>query len=562
MSYDGSATVTHQWLRRVERLFWPSVGVFVLAFALQAARVRTGLPSVVVYEGADAAGDMLQVQRALSRGWFFTGHHTDVGAAHPGPFALWLKALVDWVHQRGVGSSTYALTMLAFVAVRALILSAAAWAVGLATRSRIAGLLFGVGVLSTGNGVVFDNVGATIHHLTSWVMVLLLAGAVAHARVGRRALPLMSLASGMAAHLHTPLFALGVLSLLVVLTLLWQQRRERTPDFYVSSGLWLLFVTPLVVRAILQPGFPYSYLAAGRNRTDEARDINGRSALDTISAHLHVPVAIVIGMLLACLALGVGMLLHRRLSGLIVVATALYAGLVIAVSPPQSRVATELAWILGLGMFWRGVLYAAPVAIGVTLCILIRSRRAGERALMRSHPALGRAVLLLASFAVLGSLYPAALQQAFALPLSESGGTSGAHVPVLVDAILEASDGQPLMLILGNRWFELGAAPLLELERRDAAYCVVVPTPFLESLDLFLPPERLCPPGVTGTAFLLDNTGQDPGMPQQVMVFRQPLETYSPDGTQLVLTAWMASCTRGDTLYPACANWPDTVIPS
>jgi hypothetical protein len=118
------------------------------------------------------------------------------------------------------------------------------------------------------------------------------------------------------------------------------------------------------------------------------------------------------------------------------------------------------------------------------------------------------------------------------------------------------------MLVLGNRWFEIGAAPLLELERRGAEYCVVVPTAFLKSLDLFLPPERLCPPGITGTAFLLDNTNQDPSIPQQVMVFRQPLEMYSPDGTPLVLTAWMASCTRGDTLYPACVNWPDTVIPS
>jgi hypothetical protein len=561
MNYERRDAVSHLWLRRVERLFWPSVGIFVLAFALQAARVRTGLPSVVVYEGADASGDMLQVQRALSRGWFLTGHHTDVGAAHPGPFALWLKALVDWVHQRGVGSSTYALTMLAFVAVRALIVTSAAWAIGLATRSRIAGLLFGVGVLATGNGIVTDNVGATIHHLTSWAMVLLLASAVAHARVGRLVLPLLTLAAGMAAHLHTPLFALGVSSLLVVLILLWQQRRERAPVFYVSSGLWLLFVTPLVVRAIVQPGFPYSYLAAARNRTDEARDVNGRSALDTLSSQLHIPVTVVVGMLFACLVLGVGMLVHRRLSGIIVVATALYAGLVIAVSPPQSRVATELTWILGIGMFWRGMLYAAPVVIGVLLWNQVRSRRDDKHDLVRSRSARVRAAVLLASFAILGGLYPAALRQAFALPLSTSGGTSGAHAPALVDAMLEASGTQPLMLILGNRWFELGAAPILELERRDAVYCVVVPTPFLESLDLFLPYERLCPSGVTGIAFVLDNTGQDPGIPQQRLVFRQATETHSPDGTPIVLTAWVASCTRSDTLYPACVNWPNTVLP-
>ena len=561
MNYDRNNEVPHLWLRRVERLFWPSVGVFVLAFALQAARVRTGLPSVVVYEGADAAGDMLQVQRALSRGWFLTGHHTDVGAAHPGPFALWVKALVDWVCRRGVGSSTYALTMLAFVAVRALIVTAAAWAVGLATRSRIAGLLFGVGVLTTGNGIVTDNVGATIHHLTSWTLMLLLASAIAHARAGRRVLPLLTLAAGMAAHLHTPLFALGVISLLVVLMLLWQQRRERTPVFYVSSGLWLLFVTPLVVRAIVQPGFPYSYVAAARNRTDEARDINGRSALDTISSNLHIPVTAIVGMLLACLVLGVGLLLRRRISGIVVVTTALYAGLVIAVSPPQSRVATELTWILGLGMFWRGMLYTAPVVIGALLWNQVRSRRDDIHELVRSRSALVSGAMLLASFAVLGGLYPTALQQAFALPLSTSGGTSGAYAPALVDAMLEASDTQPLLLILGNRWFELGAAPLLELERRDAAYCVVVPTPFLESLDLFLPPERLCSPGVTGVAFVLDNTGQNPGIPQQRLVFRQVTETYSPDGTPVVVTAWMASCTRGDTLYPACVNWSNTVLP-
>jgi hypothetical protein len=321
-----------------------------------------------------------------------------------------------------------------------------------------------------------------------------------------------------------------------------------------------LFVTPLVVRVFAQPGFPYSYVSAVRNRTAEARDVNGRSALETVAAHLHVPVIVVIGMLVGCLVLGIGLLLRRHVSGVVIAVTALYAGLVISVSPPQSRVATELAWILGLGMFWRGVFYASPVIISSILWKRVWSRRVGERDLATSKPVLRRSAGLVLSLAVLVALYPMALRQAFTLPLSTSGGTPSEHVPSLVDAMLEATDDQPLMLVLGNRWFALGAAPLLELERRDADYCVVVPTPFLESFDTFLPSDRLCQPKVAGTAFVLDDSGQDLGIPQQTMVFRQPIETYSPDGAQRALAAWAAPCTRGEALYPACVNWPDTVV--
>jgi len=480
---SGSAST----LRRLADLLLPAVLLAVYAWHLS----RGGLPGRVLHEAADSAGDALQVERALGRGWFVTGHHSDVGVHHPGPFALWVKALVDLLHRVGVGGSTYALAMSVFLGLRLVALALLARAFALVASSRLVGWSAALGVVAVlsreGRLTGLDLQGSTIHYLSPWAVVVLLAGALVLAS-GRGSPCLLVLGAGVTAHVHTPSFPLGVAGLLLAAVVIARPPSSLALRPRVLAGaLWAVFVVPLLVRVVLEPGFPFNYLAAARRRQDIAASAAGRSSLDGLSGVLDLPRPLLVSCVALPLLLALPVWRRSRAASGVLAAASLWAFVVLAVSPPQERVATELVWVAGVVLFAAAVLAAASAALVLAAC---------RRAARTSSPVrLARAGAPVAAFAGALLLVVLAVSLSSVLPsrLSTSGGADGRHVPVMADAIGEWSAGRRFALVFADpNWFSTSSGVLLELGRRGADFCVAAGEVLEERLETFLDPSRLC----------------------------------------------------------------------
>ena len=450
----------------------------------------TGLADLVLFEAADSAGDMLQVRKGLETGWFVTGHHSDVGVNHPGPFALWLKAGVSFAHGIGLGGSVYALAMAFFLGVRLATLSLVAWVFSHVAKSRIVGWAgaLGVALALTREGTItgLDLQGATIHFLAPWAVLLMFSGALMLLRSGASLLPL-TLGAGACAHLHTPVFPLGVLGLLVSAVMLLRRealgRRERV----VALSLWAVFVVPLVTRVFLEPGFPFNYVAAARQRTEIAASNTGRTPLEGLATVLDFPQPVLVLLLLTPVVLGAVLWRRSRAATIVLLAGPMWAAVVLGVSPRQERVATELVWIAGVVLFSAAFIGAAAALLLLRSVVTLtdtgnRARRVTGNVATITVGSLA----LLACVTTLGGVLPTRI--------STSGGGDGRHVPVMVDAATRWTEGRKFALVLGEPgWFSTSSGVLLALERSGEEFCVAANVAQTSDVATFVPPSRLCP---------------------------------------------------------------------
>jgi hypothetical protein len=447
---------------------------------------RTGLPANVIYEAGDSAGDMLQVRRATEQGWFTTGHHSDVGVHHPGPFGLWVKALTDVLHRAGVGGSTYALTMSLFLGLRLSCIAIAAAAIGRIASSRIIGWAAALGVaLMLGfevSVIGLDLQGATIHFLSPWSVLLTLTGAALAA--AKRGTPhLLILGAGVTAHVHAPSFPLGAGGLVLGgLALLAAGTSPRTR--VTGYALWAVFVVPLCARVVLEPGFPFNYLAAVGRRRDIATSNTGRTALEGLGGILDLPTVVLLAGVLLPAVLGAYLWRHGRTPALTLIAASAWAGIVLVVSPRQDRAANELIWIAGMLMFSGAVTVAAVAKVlGATLT--------------RSFGKLATPAARTIAAGVAGTLLLAVTATATARSLPEqlprSGGSDGRHVPVFAGALTDDANGRPFALVLVDpNWFTTASGLLLELERRNVPFCVAANSAFNTALETFVSARMRC----------------------------------------------------------------------
>ena len=472
-----------------KRISVRSAVTWVLPAILFAIYVRhlthTGLLGEVLYESGDSAGDMLQVERSLERGWFSTGHHSDVGVHHPGPFALWLKAAANMLYTFGIGGSVYATTMSLFLGIRIAFLAVIGWAFARASSSHIVGWssVLGITLLLNYRGTVYglDWQGSTIHFMSVWAVLLMLSGALLLAS-GRGGAHLLIIGAGITAHVHTPIFPLGVLSLFIVA--LAMLRSFSSSRLKISMwGLWLIFVVPLVARVFLEPGWPLSYARAVSRRKQLAETLSGSSPLDSLSRVINLPAPLLI-VLLALPALGALYVWRRgREAAFVLAASSLWAAIVLIVSPSQDRVATELVWITGLLLFSAAALLAALASVFVKIFHKIRGLR--RYWFVTVLNILVSAALLAAISVSITGVLPTSI--------SDSGGGDGQHVPIFADTI--AATGEPFVLVLTDPfWFTTSSGVLLELNRRGLEFCIVTLTTIRRDLDTFQAPEKFCQP--------------------------------------------------------------------
>lgn len=453
---------------------------------------RTGITGRVLYEAADSAGDMLQVSRALERRWYLTGHHSDVGVHHPGPFGLWFKTVASTLHRAGFGGSVYAVAMSVFLGLRLAALALASAAFARLTGSRLAGwcAALGLAVVLAYEGDVtgLDLNGSGIHFLSPWAVLLLLTGALLLV-TGRGGPNLLLLGSGVAAHVHTPSFPLGVTGLVFAAAALCAKsvpRRARRSGF----ALLAVFSVPLLVRMFAEPGFPFSYVAAASRRRDLASSPTGRTALEGLVGIVDVPRVVLLCALAFPCVLAAFTWRRNRPASLALAAGTFWSVVVVTVSPSQDRVATELVWIAGVVLFFFAVVGAGVVLLAGRLLDRLLPDEGAWRPVRIGLAAVVASLLLVAVLGVTNAALPP--------ELSTGGGADGRHVPVLVDAMLEEAGGRPFALVLAEpNWFSTSSGVLLELERRGERFCVAANGAYEQALATFLSENRRCNPDGT-----------------------------------------------------------------
>lgn len=478
----------------VTELLLPGCLLLVYAWYL----MRTGLPGKVIHEAGDSAGDMLQVSRALERRWYVTGHHSDVGVHHPGPFGLWLKTVASVLHDAGIGGSVYAMVMSMFVGLRLTAVAITGYLFRKITGSKLSGWAAALGAAAAvgmmeGYFSKLDMNGSVIHFLSPWAVLVLLTGALALA-CGRGGPNFLIAASGVAAHLHTPSFPLGITALLLGAGALIIRRGDALAR---RSGIALmaLFVVPFGVRVFAEPGFPLNYIEAARYRREIAGTANGSTGLDKLVAYSGLPLWALSAALLLPVLLAVPFLRRNPFASLALAAGTFWAAATIVASPAQKIVGTELVWISGVIIFaWS----AAGAGIVMLATRLMQKVPVSERLQGVTRDVggwvIGAALLALTTLTVNGILPE---------NLSTGGGVDGQHVSVMADSVVERSGGKPFALVLDEpTWLSSSSGVLLELERRNEIFCIITNLP-RSALDTFIGEGTYCEEGVTLPAFVV-----------------------------------------------------------
>lgn len=494
--------------------------------------MRTGLPGKVLHEAGDSAGDMLQVSRALERRWYTTGHHSDVGVHHPGPFGLWLKTVASALYDAGIGGSVYAMVMSMFLGLRLTAVAITGYLFTRITGSKLSGWAAALGA-ATAVGMMegyfskLDMNGSAIHFLSPWAVLILLAGALAFA-CGRCGPNFLIASSGIAAHLHTPSFPLGITALLLGAGALIIRRGDRRPR---RSGiaLMVIFAVPFGVRVFAEPGFPLNYIEAARYRREIAGTANGSTGLDKLVAYSGLPLWALSAALLLPVLLAVPFLRRNPFASLALIAGTFWAAVTVMASPAQEIVGTELVWISGVIIFaWS----AAGAGIVTLATRLLEKVPAGGRlqgvARGVSGWVIGAALLTLTVLTVNGILPE---------NLSTGGGVDGQHVSAMADFVVERSGGEPFAFILTEpTWLSSSSGVLLELERRNEIFCVITNLP-RSVMGTFVDEGAYCEEGVTLPAFVVTwDTGGGEWFVNSDQVFAG--DSTTPPPVEAALLCW------------------------
>jgi len=432
---------------------------------------------------------MLQVSRALERRWYLTGHHSDVGVHHPGPFGLWFKTFASTLHRAGFGGSVYAVVMSMFLGLRLVALALVSAAFARLAGSRLAGwcAALGLAVVLANEGDVtgLDLNGSGIHYLSPWAVLLLLTGALLLA-TGRGGPNLLILGAGAAAHVHTPSFPLGVTGLAFAAAALCAKSTPRRARLS-GSVLLAVFCVPLVVRVFTEPGFPFSYVAAASRRRALASSTTGRTALEGLAGIIDVPRVVLLCALVFPCVLAAFVWRRNRPASLALAAGTFWSLVVVTVSPPQNRVATELVWIAGVVLFFFAAVGAAVVFLTGRLLDRLLPDEGAWRPVRAGLVVVAATLQLTAALGMTNAALPP--------ELSTSGGADGRHVPVLVDAIEARAGGRSFALVFAEpNWFSTSSGVLLELERRGERFCVTANGAYEQALTTFLSDDRRCDP--------------------------------------------------------------------
>jgi hypothetical protein len=473
--------------------FWGCLMLTVTVLTAGGALQRSGVLSLPTSEAGDVAGDALQVSKALIEGWFITGHHTDVGVSHPGPFGLWVKASAHWLHDRGVGETPFAATTAALSIWRVAILVAAGWLFGASLRSRTAGVLFTLTTAVT-FASFFRSVPNTpmLHFFSPYPLLLLLCAALAWSRGVTWAGVWFALAAGMVSHLHTPSMPLGVLGLVVVGAC--AIKSHRTTQWRTAGAVGVLFAVPLVARVVLEPGFPFNYAAASSGRIAQRKaSPEPYARFQFLGEQLSTDGSTVFVALVAASMLLVAAAIRRswRVTALTLLVPVGYAVAVIATSYPHQRFASELLWVPGLWVFLlAGAVATVPGLVSRAIHPLLDVAAAAA-----CLPAAIAAIVLL-----LGTPLLVWFDDGFVRPAADA-----------VEAV-EQVNMAPLALAVDSRsWVPAGAAVTLELQRRKVPFCLISADgadDFTKVLLTFVPHAAMCAAGDTAQVMRLSDSGR------------------------------------------------------
>jgi hypothetical protein len=525
-----------------ETLFgWVVVAVVLSIGAVSRVASRNDLRGL--HEAGDSAGDALQARLGLANFWFPTGHHTDVGVAHPGPFALWVKAAAELLSPV-TGLSVLGMTLVLFTALKVLFTVIGAAGVASFTRKPVAGLVFCITVLSGGWVAQFDAVAVGLQSLPIWPFIALVPAAVALARGDLRFLPLTLFVAGAAMHIHTVSAPAGGAVFLYGVWKLLQRRRARDTRWWSSLGIAAVFSVPLLARVVTEPGWPLSYREAAGNRVDSIQMGNvERPRFQLLADRLDVGVGVVFPTLLAAVVTAVVIMSISRRWREAMIPVLIVAGWAAAVawlSPPDQQYGTELYWISG---WWASMAGLGAASLSVLMFFLI------PKSLSKGASAGALLVAALVTFSVAPPL--------FEQKISGTVGIDGTHIPALIDAIVENADGRLVAVGIENRWLEVEMGLVLELDRLNIPHCLALGTVFNEDqMALFFNPDRYCAT-LTGEELLVGSV-REPSDRLAEVWYTQEFRTDTGAMHPYFSFGIPACSPRNDQglPYPRCTNTP------
>ena len=453
------------------------MGVVVAVSVLAAVQTMTSNDATALFEAGDSAGDALQVRRGLSSGWFATGHHTDTGVAHPGPFVLWLKAVAELLAPH-LGVTTLWLSVVIFSAVKATAVTAAGAAVARTLDRNASGFTFVVVVFSGGWLGMTDPVGVGMQTIGIWLVIAAAASATAALRGSTGFLPVGMIAVGAAMHAHTTIFPGAALVFAILTWSMIKRWRSRRPTWWLALGAWSLFTIPLLVRMIIEPGWPLNYREAVKSRVESTTDAEvTRAPFELLGQRMDLPpdrAFIALVAMVAVAAIVTVAFKRWRTAMIPLLIFGIWSVVVALVSPQNQRDATELWWITGWWAFCVGLVGAALVALII-------------------HFLPGFVSALAAGLA--GGMMLAAAVPVFAAPISGTVGVDGSYVSTLADTVVERAGGRPVAVVIDRGWLSVEMGLVLELDRRGTNFCVLAPEGRIpdQELNQFIPTEMHCP---------------------------------------------------------------------
>lgn len=444
-----------------------------------------------LWEVGDLAGDALQARLMLSDGVLLTGHHSDVGVAHPGPAGLLLKALAELVSGVLPGLSTYAVVLVLLVLVRLVLLLWAARVVAVFFSSPVAGVAFAVVVVGLASRPALDPFSIWLHFLLVWMLPPLVVALLA-VRSVPSALPLLVVSSGVAAHLHAPAFPVALLVLSFALAVAWGGRDR--------SGWWPLvvgglLVVPLLARVVVGWPWPLSYVAAAGSRLQSrAGDPVVMPWLHSLGSFSGLTPSVAFGVLLVGAVVPAALLVRevvragraadvlRERGGMLLLALACGAGLLVALTSFRDQVfASELLWVAGL--------VQGLVGLGAALLVALLLRMVPP---VRGGVPLRLPVALLTATLLVGVVPLGVTPDLGARLQARHGGFDMGYVAGAADAfVASGADG---LRVSGADLVVVSLGLMLELERRSVPFCLAYPRGMAGEVEQFL--RRRCREGV------------------------------------------------------------------
>ena len=473
-------------------LLW--VAVIITATLYAAIKTMIFNDADILYEAGDSAGDALQVRIGLSNGWFTTGHHTDTGVAHPGPFSLWVKAAAELMAPL-FGVKTLWMSVVLFSAIKALAVTTAGAAVGKVLGSKAAGFSFIVIAFSGEWIKISDPVGVGMQTIGIWLVIASAATSLTALRGAMGFLPIAIFATGAAMHAHTTIFPAASAVFLMLTVLLLQQFHQRARVKWLSLVIWIIFVTPLIIRVFVEPGWPLNYKKAMENRKNATSEMfYPRERFELLGERMELSTNnSILALIIVVIVATVAIILFKKwrlaitsfiIFGIWAIATAL-------LSPQNQQFATELYWITG----W----WAFCVSLGGAVIVAL---------LLRVLPKIASP---LAASAAVGMIF-ASVGVTFAAQISGTVGVDGSYVSELAGIVEKRADGKKIGVIIDRDWLAVEMGLILELDRRGGNFCVIVPKSRFtgdQELKQFISTKMLCPTKPEGEELVVSSQNDE-----------------------------------------------------